>query len=78
MADVEGASGRHRLAWSGSCRECGAVYVLFASEERSADEQNEISTTWPTEGGCMVENCDGTVEWNGNDRIQDVLAPRML
>lgn len=63
-----------RMAWSGQCDECFALYTIAPSDETEQVEQETISTTWPRQGECMVEDCEGTVEWNGNDPIGWVLA----
>lgn len=67
-----------RMVWTGTCDECGTVYGLWPSEEQSKGEQEAISKEWPEEGDCMVQDCAGSVTWNGNDLLRDVLAPRML
>lgn len=67
-----------RMVWSGMCDTCSTVVHLYPSDEVSEEVQTEISNEWPEAGDCYVEDCDGRVEWNGNDLLRDVLAPRML
>lgn len=69
----------NRMAWSGVCDECGTVHIIYPSDEQELDVQESVSNTWP-EGlmECMVRDCDGRVEWNGNDPVAFVLHPRML
>lgn len=79
MSASESASGRNRLAWSGICGDCLTGVIVYPTDEQTVGVQNEVSTTWPRGlAECPVDDCDGTIDWNGNDRIQDVLAPRML
>ena len=67
-----------RMAWSGTCDECMAVAILFASDETDPVEQELTSSEWPESGNCYVQDCDGSVDWNGNDHISEVVSARML
>lgn len=68
-----------RMAWSGVCDECGTGHIVFPTDEQAPDVQQQVSETWPeTFSDCMVADCDGTVEWNGNDPIASILHSRML
>lgn len=69
----------NRMVWSGQCDECLAMTFVMASDESSAEEQEAISDTWPKPmWECPVDDCDGTIEWNGNDPVSHVFLPRML
>lgn len=67
-----------RMAWSGACDECGTVVHLYAGEDVEQEEQDFVSDTWPEEGSCYVEDCEGTVNWNGNDPLSFVVSRRLL
>lgn len=63
-----------RMAWSGQCSECLSILVLFPSDEATLGVQREISETWPQDWmDCPVEDCEGEIEWNGNDPIAVVI-----
>lgn len=64
-----------RMAWSGQCTECLSIMVLFPSDEATPDVQREISENWPESwADCPVEDCEGEIEWNGNDPIALVIT----
>ena len=70
--------GEHKMVWTGVCDSCGAVHAMWPSEEMTSQEQAAVSREWPQSIDCARSECDGVVEWNGNDLMRDVLAPRML
>ena len=63
-----------RMAWSGACDECGTLVTIVASDEVSEAEQERISGEWPEMGDCYVQDCFGSIDWNGNDPVGDVLV----
>lgn len=69
----------NRMAWSGTCEACMAIYVVYAGYEASPEQSEAISTQWPeSHVECLREDCEGTIEWNGNDPVSAVLTARML
>lgn len=65
-----------RMAWSGTCDNCNAVVIIYANPEMLVDE---VSNTWPEDHhDCLMPECDGMIEWNGNDPASMVLHERML
>jgi hypothetical protein len=62
-----------RMAWSGQCNECLALVVLWASDETDPVEQELTSSQWPESRTCYVQDCEGDVEWNGNDPLDVVI-----
>lgn len=69
----------NRMVWSGQCDDCLALVFVMASGESTAEEQEAISDNWPKPSSeCPVEDCNGSVEWNGNDPASEVFLPRML
>jgi len=71
MSDID-----KRMAWMGQCRECQAFVALWPSDETPTTEQEQISSEWPSLAECYVENCDGDIDWNGNDPIAVVIQER--
>ena len=67
-----------RMAWSGTCDECMTVVAIFANEEATTERQAEISNEWPDAGNCYVQDCEGSIDWNGNDEVGYVFKSRML
>ena len=68
-----------RMAWSGQCDTCFALTIVVASEETAAEDVDRISNEWPeTLPECLVVDCEGVIEWNGNDPVSSVLSGRML
>ena len=63
-----------RMAWSGTCRDCLANWIVYPHYEAEADvvEQTaEGPDEWEGFSTCQV--CDGTIEWNGNDLVGSVI-----
>ena len=58
------------MAWSGVCNECGTGHIVYPTIEQTVGVQREVSETWPRAlADCFMPDCDGTVDWNGNDPI---------
>lgn len=67
------------MAWSGLCGDCGSGVIVYPTDDQAADVQKQVSETWPEMfADCPIEDCNGTIDWNGNDPIARVLVPRML
>lgn len=67
------------MAWSGQCGECLSGVVVYPTDDQTVGVQNDVGNTWPrTHIDCPVDDCEGTIDWNGNDPIDQVLAERML
>lgn len=63
-----------RMAWGGSCAECGAVVIIYPGDDSSAETHELIADgEWEGFPSCYV--CDGTIEWNGSDPVHH-LVPR--
>jgi hypothetical protein len=63
-----------RMVWTGRCDRCDALVALWPSDETDPAEQELTSSQWPEAGGCYVQECDGDIEWNGNDPIAAVIT----
>ena len=63
-----------RMAWSGTCRDCLATWVVYPHYEADEDTVERISDgpgEWEGFSDCQV--CDGTIEWNGSDPVGAVI-----
>lgn len=61
------------MVWSGQCDECWTLVYLVASDEAPESEQETVSAEWPEAGDCYVQDCDGGIQWNGNDLLPVVI-----